>query len=49
MQEEEDIMPIMTDSRFFAEAMRGHSVSHLFFVPTVMLPAAISSHSLRPW
>ena len=31
MQEEEDIMPIMTDSRFFAEAIRGHGVSHLFF------------------
>ncbi len=32
-------MPIMTGSRFFAEAMRGHGVSHLFFVPTMMLPA----------
>ncbi len=39
-------MPIMTGSRFFAEAMRGPGVSHLFFVPTMMLPAAISSHSL---
>lgn len=32
-------MPDMTGSRFFAEAMRGHSVSHLFFVPTILLPA----------
>ena len=32
-------MPIMTGSRFFAEAMRGHGVSHIFFVPTMMLPA----------
>ncbi len=42
VQEEEDIMPIMTGSRFFAEAMRGPGVSQLFFVPTAMLPEAIS-------
>ena len=32
-------MATMTGSRYFAEAMRGHRVSHIFFVPTMMLPA----------
>jgi acetolactate synthase-1/2/3 large subunit len=29
----------MTGSRFFAEAMKGYGVTHLFFVPTIMIPA----------
>ena len=32
-------MAIMTGSRFFAEAMRGCSVTHLFFVPTILTAA----------
>ena len=32
-------MPRMTGDRYFAEAMRGYGVSHLFFVPTIILPA----------
>jgi acetolactate synthase-1/2/3 large subunit len=32
-------MAFMTGSRFFAEAMRAYSVSHIFFVPTMLLPA----------
>ena len=32
-------MPKMTGSRFFAEAMQSHGVTHVFFVPTIMLPA----------
>jgi acetolactate synthase-1/2/3 large subunit len=32
-------MAVMTGSRFFAEAMRGYGVSHIFFVPTMLLPA----------
>jgi acetolactate synthase I/II/III large subunit len=32
-------MPRMTGSRFFAEAMRSYGVTHVFFVPTIMLPA----------
>src|SRR5213593_3044371 len=32
-------MPRMTGSRFFAEAMRRYGVTHVFFVPTIMLPA----------
>lgn len=31
-------MPRMTGDRYFAEAMRGYGVSHVFFVPTIMLP-----------
>jgi acetolactate synthase-1/2/3 large subunit len=33
------MMPRMTGNRYFAEMMRGYGVSHLFFVPTMMLPA----------
>jgi len=29
----------MTGNRYFAEALRAYGVSHLFFVPTMMLPA----------
>jgi acetolactate synthase-1/2/3 large subunit len=32
-------MPKMTGSRFFAEAMQHYGVTHVFFVPTIMLPA----------
>jgi acetolactate synthase-1/2/3 large subunit len=32
-------MPRMTGNRYFAEAMQAYDVSHLFFVPTMMLPA----------
>jgi acetolactate synthase I/II/III large subunit len=32
-------MPKMTGSRFFAEAMQSYGLTHVFFVPTIMLPA----------
>ena len=32
-------MPRMTGSQFFAETMRAYGVSHIFFVPTIVLPA----------
>ena len=32
-------MSKMTGSRFFAEAMQSYGVTHVFFVPTIMLPA----------
>ena len=32
-------MPTMTGSRFFAEAMQGYGVTHIFFVPTIIFPA----------
>jgi acetolactate synthase-1/2/3 large subunit len=32
-------MPVMTGSRFFAEAMHAYGVTHIFFVPTMLLPA----------
>ena len=32
-------MARMTGNRYFAEAMQAYGVSHLFFVPTMMLPA----------
>jgi acetolactate synthase I/II/III large subunit len=32
-------MAKMTGSRFFAEAMQSYGVTHVFFVPTIMLPA----------
>ena len=32
-------MPKMTGSRFFAEALQRSGVTHVFFVPTIMLPA----------
>jgi thiamine pyrophosphate-dependent acetolactate synthase large subunit-like protein len=35
-------MPIMTGSRFFAEAMRGYGVTHVFFVPAI-LPDAMAA------
>src|SRR6476620_12049588 len=32
-------MPQMTGSRYFAEMMQGYGVTHIFFVPTMLLPA----------
>ena len=32
-------MARMTGSRFFAEAMQAYGVTHIFFVPTMLLPA----------
>ncbi len=32
-------MAVMTGSRFFAEAMQAYGVTHIFFVPTMLLPA----------
>src|SRR6266540_596928 len=32
-------MARMTGNRYFAEAMQAYGVSHVFFVPTMMLPA----------
>ena len=32
-------MPQMTGSRYFAEMMHGYGVTHIFFVPTMLLPA----------
>jgi acetolactate synthase-1/2/3 large subunit len=32
-------MPEMTGTRYFAEAMRGYGLSHVFFVPTILTPA----------
>ncbi|MHB8908429.1 MAG: thiamine pyrophosphate-binding protein [Syntrophales bacterium] len=35
-------MPLMTGSRYFAEAMRGYGVTHVFFVPAI-LPDAMAA------
>ncbi len=35
-------MPVMTGSRFFAEAMRGYGVTHVFYVPAI-LPDAMAA------
>jgi acetolactate synthase-1/2/3 large subunit len=32
-------MPVMTGSRFFAQTMQAYGVTHIFFVPTMLLPA----------
>jgi acetolactate synthase I/II/III large subunit len=32
-------MPKMTGNRYFAEAVQAHGISHVFFVPTIMIPA----------
>ncbi len=32
-------MPLMTGSRYFAEAMEAYGVSHVFLVPTILTPA----------
>jgi hypothetical protein len=34
-------MALMTGSRFFAEAMQAYGVTHIFFVPTMLLPALV--------
>jgi acetolactate synthase-1/2/3 large subunit len=36
----------MTGNRYFAEAMQAYGVSHLFFVPTMMLPAMAEMESM---
>jgi hypothetical protein len=41
-------MPKTTGARHFAEAMRGYGVTHLFFVPAIVLKAAARTHS-RAW
>ncbi len=32
-------MPVMTGSKFFAEAMKGYGITHVFFMPTIIIPA----------
>src|SRR3989442_2560996 len=32
-------MPRMTGNRYFAEAVHAYGATHVFFVPTIMLPA----------
>src|SRR5690242_16791513 len=32
-------MPKITGSRYFADMMHGYGVTHIFFVPTMLLPA----------
>jgi acetolactate synthase-1/2/3 large subunit len=32
-------MPTMTGNRYFAEAVQAHGTTHVFFVPTIMIPA----------
>src|SRR6266436_294038 len=32
-------MPRMTGNRYFSEAVHAHGITHVFFVPTIMLPA----------
>ena len=32
-------MPKMTGSRLFAEMLKGHGVTHVFFVPTILMDA----------
>src|SRR5687768_4175419 len=34
-------MPRMTGNRYFAEAMRGYGVTHLFYVPSIIAGAMI--------
>src|SRR2546426_10628242 len=37
--QEDQTMPTITGSRFFAEAMQAYGVTHILFVPTMLLPA----------
>src|SRR5438105_7617600 len=37
--QEDQTMPTITGSRFFAQAMQAYDVTHIFFVPTMLLPA----------
>src|SRR5438445_13749738 len=37
--QEDQTMPTITGSRFFAQAMQAYGVTHIFFVLTMLLPA----------
>ena len=39
-------MPRMTGNRYFAEAVHAAGATHVFFVPTIMLPAM--AEMIRP-
>src|SRR5438093_5779031 len=39
-------MALMTGSRFFAQAMQAYGVTHIFFVPTMLLPALAEMEDL---
>src|SRR5439155_18318315 len=39
-------MPRMTGNRYFAEAVHATGISHVFFVPTIMLPAMAEMEDL---
>ena len=39
-------MPKMTGSKLFAEMMRGYGVTHVFFVPTILMKALAEMESL---
>src|SRR5437667_3652739 len=39
-------MPRMTGNRYFAEAVHAYGISHVFFVPTIMLPAMAEMEDL---
>ncbi|HZS02647.1 MAG TPA: thiamine pyrophosphate-binding protein [Chloroflexota bacterium] len=39
-------MARMTGDQFFAQAMKGYGVTHLFFVPTIMLPSMAAMEDL---
>jgi hypothetical protein len=45
-QAESSIMPTMTGSRFFAQAMQAYGITHVFFVPTIMLQALAEMEGL---
>ncbi len=40
-------MPVMTGSRYFAEAMQAYGVTHLFFVPTILTPALAQMEGMK--
>lgn len=39
-------MPLMTGSRFFAEAMQAKGITHVFLVPTIVTPALAEMHQM---
>jgi acetolactate synthase I/II/III large subunit len=39
-------MPEMSGSRFFAQAMHGYGLTHVFFVPTILTPALAAMEGL---
>jgi acetolactate synthase-1/2/3 large subunit len=41
-------MPRMTGNRHFAEAVHAYGVTHVFFVPTIMLPTTLGAKSALP-